>query len=71
MSGGGGGPIIIKRNKIRSALKTLAQESDVRGSVPSNKLSRYDAILAKSHEDWDDDETHFIRRCVGESYDND
>jgi hypothetical protein len=71
MSGGGGGPIIIKRNKIRAALKTLASEIDVRGAVPINKLSRYDTILAKNHEDWDDDETHFMRRCVGDSYDSD
>lgn len=69
MSGGGGGPIVIKRNKIRASLKAIVSEEDVRAAVPADKLDQLDAILAKPHEDWDDAETHFVKICVGDSYD--
>jgi len=60
----GGGHVII-RGKLRAAAETNV----VKDNVPFNKVSKLELILAKADGDWTDDETHFVRHCIGVAYD--
>lgn len=64
MSGGSGGPIIIRR-KIRAA----AELESVQNALPTAKRIRLTEILNKSDLHWTDEETHYVWRCVAHAYD--
>ncbi len=63
MSGGSGGPIIIKK-KLREAAETSA----VRDELGPRRLAKLDAVLAKSDGDWSHSETKFVGRCIMDAY---
>ncbi len=63
MSGGGGGPVIIRKNiapvpKLESVLEQL-------GPLKRGRLA---AINAKNSDTWTKDEFLFVLRCIREAY---
>lgn len=64
MSGGGGGIIII-RQKVRE----LAETESVRGQLTGWRKTKVDEILAKADADWTREDLHFLLRCTGFSFD--
>ena len=65
MSGGGGGIIII-RNRI----KATAEDSAVLDHCDQNKRSKLTYILAKNVADWTVGEFRFVMRRIEEAADN-
>lgn len=62
MSGGGGGPIIIRKFRAAAELETVQEQL---GPIRRSKLL---AILAKDDEDWTHLEARFVWRCVMDAY---
>lgn len=65
MSGGGGGVIII-RNRI----KATAEDSAVIDHCDQNKRSRLTYILSKNVADWTVGEFRYVLRRIEEAHDN-
>lgn len=59
MSGGSGGPIIIK-----GGTRSVASTSAVLDELGPRKRTKAEAILAKQEADWTAKETKFLLNCV-------
>lgn len=64
MSGGGGGVIII-RNRIRDT----AGDSAVLDHCHPGKRAKLAEIIAKNVADWTDSDFHFVMRRIAEAHD--
>ena len=63
MSGGGGGPIIIK-----GGTRSLVSTNAVQDELGPRKRAKAQAILAKPDADWTHNETRFLIGCIADAW---
>jgi hypothetical protein len=62
MSGGSGGPIIIK-----TGTRNLASTGAVLDQLGARRRAKAEAILAKQDEDWSCNDVKFLLRCAADA----